>query len=79
MSYILNVILSNRTIATPGSNNDKVDKPWTTKNYLTLSLVAGVVILTGLAGFKYLRQHSAFSNHSFNAAATVVSKKKEFS
>lgn len=79
MTWILTVILSNRTIATPGSNKDKTDKPWTTKNYLTLSLVAGVVILTGLAGFKYLKNHSAFSNHSLNAAAMVASKKKEFS
>ncbi|KAF1800565.1 P-loop containing nucleoside triphosphate hydrolase protein [Mucor lusitanicus] len=78
--HILTGVAMNPTIATPGSNKDKTEKPWTTKNYLTLSLVAGVVILTGLAGFKYFKNHSAFSNHSLNAAAaTVASKKKEFS
>lgn len=63
-------------MATPGTRKDDKDKPWISKHYLTLSLVAGVVILTGLAGYKILRNHPSFSTH---AAASVASKKKDFS
>ena len=66
-------------MATPGSRKEDTDKPWLSKHYLTLSLVAGVVILTGLAGYKILKNHASFSNHGLNAAASVASKKKDLS
>ncbi|RCI02512.1 ERMES complex Ca(2+)-binding regulatory GTPase gem1, partial [Rhizopus stolonifer] len=76
--HILTGVAMNPTIATPGSF-EKSDKPWSTKNYLTLSLVAGVVILTGLVGFKFLKNHGVFSHHGLSsAAASAASKKKEF-
>ncbi|KAI9468531.1 MAG: EF hand associated-domain-containing protein [Benjaminiella poitrasii] len=79
--HILTGVAMNPTIATPGiTNNYKGDKTWLTKNYLTLSLVAGVVILTGLAGYKYFKHHTATfsSGQGIYTAATVASKKKEF-
>ncbi|KAI8346784.1 EF hand associated-domain-containing protein [Blakeslea trispora] len=78
--HILTGVAMNPTIATPGSSKNKNDKSWSTKNYLTLSLVAGVVILTGLVGYKLLKNHSAFSSHGLGTiAASAASKKKEFS
>ncbi|KAI8968398.1 EF hand associated-domain-containing protein [Mycotypha africana] len=76
--HILTGVAMNPAIATPGSLKEKDNKSyWTTKNYLTLSLVAGVVILTGLAGYKYLKSHTNFTQSTINAAASVASKRKE--
>jgi hypothetical protein len=67
------------TIATPGSTKEKSDKAWTTKHYVALSIVAGVVIVTGIIGFRHFKNHaSSLSNQGVKAAANAASKKKEF-
>lgn len=52
--HILTGVAMNPTIATPGTTVK--EKPW--KNYITISIVAGIVIITGLAGFKILKHHT---------------------
>lgn len=62
-------------MATPGSRKDKSDKPWISKHCLTLSLVAGVVILTGLASYKLLKNNPSFSGS--HLVASLAQKKKD--
>ncbi|SAM07603.1 hypothetical protein [Absidia glauca] len=56
--HILTGVAMNPSIATPGSLKQKPDDVWNSRHYITLSLVTGVVILTSLAGYKLLKQHT---------------------
>ncbi|CAO3597898.1 unnamed protein product [Absidia cylindrospora] len=68
--HILTGVAMNPSIATPGSLKQKTEETWVPRHYITLSFVAGVVLLTSLAGYKLLKQHtSTFGPHQ------VVSKK----
>ncbi|KAG0799728.1 hypothetical protein G6F22_002940 [Rhizopus arrhizus] len=76
--HILTAVAMNPTIATPGSHKGKDDKTWISKHYLAISLVAGVVILTGLAGYKLFKHHH-LGHGLANTAASVAAKRKEYS
>ncbi|KAI8370546.1 EF hand associated-domain-containing protein [Radiomyces spectabilis] len=76
--HILTGLAMNPAIATPGSLKDKSDEAWLSKHYITLSVVAGVVILTGLAGYKLLKQHTYSLTNSAQGVATAAVKKKEY-
>ncbi|KAI8328373.1 EF hand associated-domain-containing protein [Chlamydoabsidia padenii] len=56
--HILTGVAMNPSIATPGSLKQKTDDLWGSRQYITLSLVTGVVILTSLVGYKLLKQHT---------------------
>ncbi|KAI7869486.1 EF hand associated-domain-containing protein [Spinellus fusiger] len=74
---ILTGVAMNPTIATPGSLKDKTEEPWSTKHYIALSLVAGVVFLTGFAGYKLWKQQSTALGASVQAAAAAAVKRKD--
>lgn len=70
---INNILLYYRSIATPGSLKQKNEDLWLPRHYITLSLVAGAVILTSLAGYKLLKQHT-----NPQQVASVASKKRDY-
>jgi len=45
-----------RAIATPGSAKDAKSQNWTTKQYVTISIVAGVAVLTCVLGYRLIKQ-----------------------
>lgn len=63
--------MMSRSIATPGSLKQKTDDVWNSRHYITLSLVTGVVILTSLAGYKLLKQHT----NTFGPSPIALPKK----
>lgn len=67
-----------RLIATPGSLKDKAEEAWLSKHYITLSVVAGVVILTSLAAYKLWKQHPAALNSGAQNMASVATKKRDY-
>lgn len=67
-----------RTIATPGSLKDKTEEAWLSRRYVTLSLVAGAVILTSLAAYKFLKQHPGALSSGAQNMATVAAKKRDY-
>ncbi|KAI9304852.1 EF hand associated-domain-containing protein [Cunninghamella echinulata] len=71
--HILTGVAMNPSIATPGSLKQKTEDLWLPRHYITLSLVAGAVILTSLAGYKLLKQHT-----SPQQVASVASKKRDY-
>ncbi|KAI8059637.1 EF hand associated-domain-containing protein [Gongronella butleri] len=74
--HILTGVAMNPAIATPGSLKQKNEELWLPRQYITLSLVAGAVILTTLAGYKLLKQHtSVFSSQNM---ASVAPKKRDY-
>ncbi|ORX62339.1 mitochondrial Rho GTPase [Hesseltinella vesiculosa] len=63
--HILTGVAMNPAIATPASLKQKTEELWLPRQYITLSLVAGAVILTTLASYKLLKQHtSLFSSQN---------------
>ncbi|ORZ18824.1 EF hand associated-domain-containing protein [Absidia repens] len=68
--HILTGVAMNPSIATPGSLKQKTEETWLPRHYITLSFVAGVVLLTSLAGYKLLKHHT-----STFGPQQVVSKK----
>ncbi|CAO3622675.1 unnamed protein product [Cunninghamella blakesleeana] len=71
--HILTGVAMNPSIATPGSLKQKNEDLWLPRHYITLSLVAGAVILTSLAGYKLLKQHT-----NPQQVASVASKKRDY-
>ncbi|CAO3615069.1 unnamed protein product [Cunninghamella echinulata] len=71
--HILTGVAMNPSIATPGSLKQKTEDLWLPRHYITLSLVAGAVILTSLAGYKLLKQHT-----NPQQVASVASKKRDY-
>ena len=67
-----------RTIATPGSLKDKTEEAWLSRHYVTVSLVAGAVILTSLAAYKLLKQHPTVIGTGAQNIATAAAKKRDY-
>ncbi|KAF7727122.1 ERMES complex Ca(2+)-binding regulatory GTPase gem1 [Apophysomyces ossiformis] len=76
--HILTGVAMNPTIATPGSTKDNKEEMWLSRHYVALSVVAGVVILTSLAGYKLLKQHTNVLNNSAHSMATAATKKRDY-
>ncbi|KAL1933375.1 hypothetical protein VTP01DRAFT_7465 [Rhizomucor pusillus] len=76
--HILTGVAMNPLIATPGSLKDKAEEAWLSKHYITLSVVAGVVILTSLAAYKLWKQHPAALNSGAQNMASVATKKRDY-
>ncbi|CDH57580.1 mitochondrial rho 1 [Lichtheimia corymbifera JMRC:FSU:9682] len=76
--HILTGVAMNPTIATPGSLKDKTEEAWLSRRYVTLSLVAGAVILTSLAAYKFLKQHPGALGSGAQNMATVAAKKRDY-
>lgn len=54
--HILTGVAMNPVIATPGTLTHKNEKAWN-KNYIAITLVTGIVIITSIAGFKMLKHN----------------------
>lgn len=67
-----------RLIATPGSLKDKTEEAWLSRHYITLSVVAGVVILTSFAAYKLWKQHPAVVSSGAQNMATAATKKRDY-
>ncbi|KAL0084779.1 EF hand associated-domain-containing protein [Phycomyces blakesleeanus] len=76
--HILTSVAMNPSIAIPGSQKDKTKDMWPPKSYVVASVITGVVILTGFAGYKLLKQHSKTIGSSAQAAAVAAIKKKKY-
>ncbi|KAI9489577.1 EF hand associated-domain-containing protein [Zychaea mexicana] len=76
--HILTGIAMNPTIATPGSLKDKKQESWFPRHYITISLVAGAVILTGFAAYKFLKQHPTLIGSGAQTMATAAAKKRDY-
>ncbi|KAG2225317.1 hypothetical protein INT45_005561 [Circinella minor] len=76
--HILTGVAMNPTIATPGSLKDKREEAWLSRHYVTVSLVAGAVILTSFAAYKLLKQHPTILATSAQNMATAAAKKREY-
>ncbi|KAJ8660662.1 hypothetical protein O0I10_003710 [Lichtheimia ornata] len=76
--HILTGVAMNPTIATPGSLKDKTEEAWLSRRYVTFSLVAGAVILTSLAAYKFLKQHPGALGSGAQNMATVAAKKRDY-
>ncbi|KAI7856736.1 EF hand associated-domain-containing protein [Circinella umbellata] len=76
--HILTGVAMNPTIATPGSLKDKREEAWLSRHYVTMSLVAGAVILTSFAAYKLLKQHPTILATSAQNMATAAAKKREY-
>ncbi|KAI8093282.1 EF hand associated-domain-containing protein [Halteromyces radiatus] len=74
--HILTGVAMNPSIATPGSLKQKNEEAWLPRHYITLSLVAGAVILTSLAGYKLLKQHT--NTFGPQHVASAASKKRDY-
>ncbi|KAI9271918.1 EF hand associated-domain-containing protein [Phascolomyces articulosus] len=76
--HILTGVAMNPTIATPGSLKDKTEEAWVSRHYITISLVAGAVVLTSLAAYKLLKQHPTVVGNGAQHMATAAAKKREY-
>ncbi|KAG2178189.1 hypothetical protein INT43_003442 [Umbelopsis isabellina] len=67
--HILTGVAMNPAIATPGSVKDAKSQNWTTRRYVTISVVAGVVVLTAVLGYRLVKQHGGVAG-VFSSAST---------
>ncbi|KAG2182690.1 hypothetical protein INT44_005670 [Umbelopsis vinacea] len=54
--HILTGVAMNPAIATPGSAKDAKSQNWTARQYVTISIVAGVAVLTCVLGYRLVKQ-----------------------